>query len=251
MVKEILVRSLIVVIIVLVILVAFLTYMIFYYRKRYQSIRSRNKGDQEHYSLHEDNIDDADELESVDDVDIDESKNENQELKEPVKKGRRKSSSLDFGPSDNVSEMTGDIELGRNETYPNDIDTNRNDWNLSKPTFISKWKKKVHKSSKNARQFIKRILMNSSENKRISNHYENSIKLSPTNSSIENSTKEEIVIPISMLPDITNAGIIRFPNSPTEPLTYLTLNTAEIERENNHQFEEFRLKSVRIINSPR
>jgi hypothetical protein len=106
---------------------------------------------------------------------------------------------------------------------------------------------------------MKRFLVNNFEkekgNKALLKNYESSGKLSPTNSinSLDEPTKENIVIPCSMIPEI-NRGIIRFSNSnrgSNEPLQYLTLNTSELERDNNSVVEEFRIKSVRIINSPR
>jgi len=106
---------------------------------------------------------------------------------------------------------------------------------------------------------MKRFLVNNFEkgNKALLKNYESSGKLSPTNSlnSLDEPTKENIVIPCSMLPEI-NRGIIRFSNNTSirgsnEPLQYLTLNTSELERDNNSTAEEFRIKSVRIINSPR
>lgn len=237
--EESLTKILIVVIILLIILVALLTCMIIYYRNRYQSLVRKTNKDQ-----HPEDVDN-DEIENV----------------EKVHQNTKKRSSVDFySAEENLSELTtsnngDDIELGQLKAYPKDDEiTNRNDLDLTKSTFISKWKSKVHKTSWKARRFLKRILINNNENKDTLKHYGNSTKLSPSsNSSI--GTREKIIIPFTMLPEMNNSGVIRFtnncPNSPYEPLKYLTLNTFEIERENNSTCEEFRLKSVRIINSPR
>ena len=107
---------------------------------------------------------------------------------------------------------------------------------------------------------MKRVLtIHSTErNKELLKHYDRTIKNTSINSinslDLEPSTEEEIIVPISMLPDISK-GVIRFSNNNihalNEPLQYLTLNTSELERDNYSTAEEFRIKSVRIINSPR
>ena len=104
---------------------------------------------------------------------------------------------------------------------------------------------------------MKRFLTsNDNGTKALLKNYESIGKLSPTNSlnSLDEPTKENIIIPCSMIPEI-NRGVIRFSNNANngsfEPLQYLTLNTSELERDNFSTAEEFRIKSFRIINSPR
>ena len=66
-------------------------------------------------------------------------------------------------------------------------------------------------------------------------------------------TKEDIVIPMNMLPDTTHGqSTFRFSNTckkDIEPL--VCLNTLELEIENHSSCEEFKIKKLRIINSPR
>lgn len=89
-----------------------------------------------------------------------------------------------------------------------------------------------------------------SNNELLKNYERNDAKQSPSN--FYEPTREAIIVPVTMLPDLTENGIIRFANSEkNDTIQYLTLNTSNLSRAKSTTHEEFKIQSVRIINSPR
>lgn len=72
----------------------------------------------------------------------------------------------------------------------------------------------------------------------------------------DKSTKEDIVLPLGMLPPDSTNGTFRFSNTTSNNTTndiepFICLNTSDLERENYSTCEEYKIKKLRIINSPR